>query len=254
MEPEKEYLKIAQWIDSGEGLSDVNKLYKSIYKLCMMLSCKRKAFSCTQDYEDFCNYFASKLVLRLQNEKTEPIKSILCYMKHVFPLWRADFMKECGKVLDDYVELSSFNFSDYLVDVDSLKNDDYISTEKDILNIIKKHLSSIPTLRNSPEKTNIYISCFLTLNERIQAVLDILCKHRIQQTSVAFDAIIRTLKTRPPVLFHVDEKRASYISVLVNEVIHRMSKDITQASHTTVSVETCLQNLVIAYRSFDDGE
>lgn len=245
--------QIAQWVDSfGTTLDcDEDKLCEYLYHLVYFRTQQFSYFKNAEQIDDFCLYCVSRLYKRLRAEKTYgEVKSIANYIKNVISPWRAEYVKLFCSGTDD-AEIADFDvldYSDYLIDVASQYDYNAYAVECfKISDIVRKHLSKIPIRKNSSEWSNIYISCLMTLQDRINCATTLLnSKSSILRNPQRTDRVIRSLKAREPVLFHIDEVYANYITTLVNEIIHALSAEISYNIHSKVSVSACMRNLVAA--------
>ena len=245
------YTQMAQWVDL-HGTSqncDENQLCQYLYHLVLLKTQQCSFFSDYEQIDDFCLYCVSRLYQRLRSPvKSEPVKSITNYIRIVISPWRADYIKEfcVGSVDCEMADFNIVDFSDYLVDVSS-ENDfrSFPDTCSNIMQIARKYLNKIPKKRKSPEWSNIYVSCLLTLRDRLTNAQKIAASCNEKDPQV-LDQLIRCLRKRDPILYHVDESKANYITTLVNELTHAISAEISYCTHSKVSVSACMRNLVTA--------
>lgn len=245
------FAEMAQWIDTNSYNSnrDDEKLVEYLYHIIIIKSRKRGFFYEQDDYEDFALYCISKCLVRFANKDKLPVKSIVNYLNTVMDPWHAEYVREfcCGSADFSTADFNVNDFSDYLID--SASEFDYVNygyLNIKVSKVIRTYLSRIPIRKNSAEWSNICTSCFLTLLDRITYAADICEKSNILQDSYLVNRIIRDLKTRPPILFHLEEEKSCYISVLVNELVHALAVELTHTIHSKVSVSSCLHNLVKA--------
>lgn len=246
---------MAQWVDSANlETCNQDKLVEYLYHLSYYNAQQRSLFNTAETYDDFAIFCVSKLLTRLQNKKCGSVKSIVNYINTVLSPWQSEYIR-CFCSGDAETPIEDFDvsdFADYLVDVASDQDfNTYSICYTNIANVIRQHLKKIPRKKKSAEWSNIYLSCLLTLQDRIDCACSFNAETPEEETKV-LSRMIRSLKKRQPVLFHVDESMAPYIAVLVNELIHAIATELTYRTHSLVSPSTCLKNLVIAANSDED--
>lgn len=245
------FTQMAQWVDenSYNPERDDNKLVEYLYFIIYIKSEKCGLFTDHNQYDDFSLFCVSKFLIRFSNKNEPPVKSVVNYLNIVLNPWYSEYVREfCyGSPEAGLADFNLNDFGDYLVDISS--EYDYSSYNIDSFNlglVVRKYLSRIPIKKNSPEWSNICTSCLLTLHDRIKSATTLCNKNIASKDPQLLNRIVRGLKTKPPILFHVEEEKSSYICVLVNEIIHALAVELTHSTHSKVSAATCLQNLVKA--------
>lgn len=243
--PDITFTQMAQWVDKNcyNPSCDEQQLCEYIYHIVVLRTQQCGYFKDIEQVDDFAIYCTSKALSRIRSSKANPIKSICNYLNNVLSPWRADYLREfCIGYAD--VEIADFDvsdFGDYLIDIASEEDfDKYFFDCVKVSDVVAKYLKRIPQRKNSAEWLNIYTSCLLTLKNRIQYALDAPLSDK--QSS----KYIRSLKKLPPILYHLDDSMNSYISVLVNELIHALCAQLTKTFHSRVSVTACMKNLIMA--------
>lgn len=250
--------QMAQWVDANmyQDTCDEETLSEYMYHLIYSYSHKHINYRDYEQLDDFCLYCCSRLFVRIRrNTKSQHIKSIVNYIKTIGNLWYADFLRETsyGSPEATYADFDLFDFSDYLIDVASERDyHSYAICDINPANIVHKYLRKIPVKKHSPEWSNIYISCLLTLNSRIDHLKSVSKDLNDCTDAVYFNRLMRAAKTQKPILFHLDESMENYILTLVNEIMHAISAELSYSVSSSVSVSTCLKNLVIAASEADD--
>ena len=251
------FIQMAQWVDANSynPERDDNKLVEYLYHIIHTKAEQRGYFTDYDTYDDFSLYCISKILIRFSNKTDSPVKSVVNYLKTVLEPWHAEYVREfcCGSPDLCLAEFDLNDFSDYLID--SASEYDYTSygyLSTSISCVVRKYLMRIPIKRKPPEWSNICTSCLLTLVDRIKCAANLCSKTIAEENPQLVNRIIRGLKTKPPILFHIEEDRASYICVLVNEIVHAIAVEMTHACHSKVSVTACLQNLVKAASNQED--
>lgn len=251
------FTEMAKWVDSNSYTPDKDndKLIEYLYHIIYIKAKSCGYFNDHDTCDDFSLYCISKFLIRFSNKTEPPIKSVVNYLKTVLKPWYAEYVREfCSGSADICIdEFDISDFSDYLID--SASEYDYISygyLDTSISNIVRKYLTRIPIKRKSAEWSNICTSCLLTLIDRIKCAANLCSKQLAEKDSPLVNRIIRGLKTKPPILFHIEEEQGAYVCVLVNEIVHAIAVELTQSVHSKVSVTTCLQNLVKAASNMED--
>ena len=243
------YTDMAKWVDAYNPSCSEDTLVEYLYHLSYVNAQQHKFFHDYETYDDFALYCASTLYQRVKNNKDQQIKSIVNYIKTVIHPWYADYVRDfcCGSADFETACFDVHDFADYLIDV--VSENDYHVYNFDTIRVsdaIYTYLKHIPRKYNSAEWSNICLSCMLTLQDRIKASIELCSKELINKHPQLFNRVIRGLKTKTPILYHLDESFSTYISVLVNELVHVISMELTTATGSTVSASTCLKNMVIA--------
>lgn len=248
--------QMAQWVDKHEVITeeDKNLQVEYLYHLVLYRARQCALFRDNNIYDDFALYGVTKLLTRLNNKQELPVKSIANYIRTVIRHWYAEYVRLfcCGDPNLPQYDFDVNDFGDYLIDLSS--ETDYkmlVYFSSDITAAMKQHLCKIPHKRNSAEWMNICISCFLTLEDRVSSATTLI-NSALKNKTIATSRAFRRLRTAPPILFHLDDSYAAYISVLVNELIHVMSAELTSTLRSEVSVSDCLKNLVIAAQNNEE--
>lgn len=250
--------QMAQWIDANTNNPerDDNKFVEYLYHLVFNKAQKIGLFNDLETTDDFALFCISKFLIRFSNKDESPVKSVVNYLNTVIEHWRAEYVRDfcSGSAEMTIADFNVSDFSDYLVDVASENDYNRYSFHCfKVKDIFKQHLIKIPKKKHSPEWYNIYISCLLTLQDRIRTASDV-CKKLALEDPVLVNRVVRGLKTKPPILFHVEEDLSAYISVLVNELIHTLASELTHTIHSKVSTTSCLRNLVKAASNDEDED
>ena len=249
--------QMAQWVDANYMLADCDrdKLVEYLYHLSMSRAKQMSLFNDNESYDDFSIFCVTKILLRMENPEELKVKSISNYLKAVMSPWQKEYIRFFCSGSPD-LEIHDFDvndFSDYLVDSTSVYDTTtYSFYSFRVADVIIQHLRKIPRRKKSSEWSNICTSCLLTLHNRVKSAVGILNSDVINKQPHIANKVIRNLKTKPPILFHLDESMSTYISVLVNEIIHAIAAELTYSTGARVSVSTCLKNLVAAASNCED--
>ena len=249
--------QMAQWVDQYGTQPDCDKnilieyLFHLVYNKAQKLSLCKDA----ETFDDFSLFCVTKLTTRLNNKQEQPVKSIVNYIRTVITLWYAEYIRDfcCGSADLPIADFDVCDFSDYLIDATSeFDYNVYGFYTLKVSDVARKHLSKIPKKRNSAEWSNIYTSCLLTLNNRIKTATILFAAYD-EATPYKLGKILRDLKKQPPILYHLDDTMAGYVSVLVNEIVHAVSTELSYTTVSKVSPSACLKNLVIAANNDEDN-
>jgi hypothetical protein len=257
------------WIDTNayEDSCDEVLLYEYLYHLVNMLAHEYKYFTKVDYYDEFSLFCASRLCLRLKNPKqfefTEAgtprltrIKSILNYIKTVIYPYKVDFEQEYySHDIDDLVTLgdNNFDFGEYFGEECKIfSNLDFSLSLGDLTTVIRSFLRKIPRKRNDPEWHNIYLSCLLTILNSITASKEQLSEVVEKDTLTRLNRLYALLRTKEPILYHLDVSYTNYIKTLVAEIRQLLTRELTIELHTYIPTEVSLKNLIITALKDDD--
>lgn len=261
VKPSIKYTDMAIWIDNNSRLPtcDENVLYRYLYHLVNMIAHQSSLFKKLDDYDQFSLYCASRLVLRIRHsdltDESTHIKSILNYLKMIVPLWRGDYEREFHIMSDEYdiIPLGSYDLGDHMTDIISYHDvSAYAFTCDDVVDVIQHHLSKIPKKRKSPEWTNIYISCVLTLLDRLEYSIETALSRQTGDRYEIVNKSFHDAKKRPPILFHIDESKSNYVEVLVVEIQHAIAAELSYEMGRKVSAANSMKSLI--YSALTDNE
>lgn len=252
------YTDMAIYIDANvykDNLTEEeeNIIFQYLYHISEMLAYKARYFNDSRTYEDFAVYMATRIFMRLKSPKQydfnddgepklEKIKSCLNYAKAILygakVAFEQEYYSQClSYEKDESISYSSeYNFNNLLADsVDQLHVVDFYSCLGDIPNTINMFFNRVPFSSNE-EKSNIYISCVLTLLNSItlngkesKRFLSNKGKDRFVELSHIFSQ-----KRQEVVLYHLDSSYTNYIKVLSEELRHLIAKDLSLILHTYV--------------------
>ena len=215
---------------------DDDLLFEYLYHLSFMLANQNKYFKTLKLYEDFSIYTATSVFLRLKNSDKSKIKSILNYLKKVLYFRKIAF--ERSIYCDDFYlkskeidTISIYSFSTKLSDIAYKYNViEFQSCLNSMTQTIKNWLKRIPYIYKSNEWYSVYMSCMLTIlnyitlsNKDIEKLSNMIYK-------VDDENFINELyaKQRDSViLYHLDDMMKDYIYILVKQIIHIISIDLS---------------------------
>lgn len=259
------------WVDAHarDKDVDVDKLYQYLYLIAIMRAHQNRMFYDAEDYDNFALYCATRAYFRLTNKqqdeldengepKVKPIKSILNWYDKVLPYIKADFLLENGiskKDAGKVIFAGEFDLGELIAD-DTYMFDrlDYSFAFEDVSSIVRAHLKRIPVRYNSSEWTNIYISCILTLIDSISLSANQLYRVTENTGEEFYERAYKDCRHNPPVLYHLDDSYANYITVLVNQLRHVIAAEVSYEAETFIPSEDAMRGLFHAALSSPDSE
>lgn len=253
------YTYMAQWVDEHAVSPECNEelLCQYLYHIVCTHAQQLKLCQSYEQLDDFALYCATRLFskFRTPQKNTTSIKSITNYVKSVVSAWKADYVREfcTGSAEGDLADFDPLDFGDYLVDATTVYNSNMFYTDTlKVADIARRYLQNIPRKRKSPEWTNIYISCLLTLEDRIKQAQKLSTAELAVKQPRLVNMLIRSLRRAEPILFHLPENKANYITTLVNELTHAIAVEISYTIGSKVSVSACLRNMIVAANNEED--
>ena len=239
------------WIDTYSPLCDCDelKLYEYLYHIMQMLARDKDYFHRAIDYDNYSIYSASRLFMRLRSKSDDntPIKSILNYAKHVSYPYKVEFerLNYSENPIDHPITVTDgFQLGSYICDeADIFNKIDFELSLGTIPQIIRSYLKRIPRCKTSAEWSNIYISCLLTIINRITLITE-------EKISDLDPKKLQKLYTRSaatdPVLYHLPESMLDYIKVLVIEIQHLIAEELSFETKSDINADTSMKNLILA--------
>lgn len=240
---------------------DESLVYEYLYHIMVMLARNKYYFKTQAEYDYFGVFAATRLYSRLtdpkqfdESSKLQKIKSILNFAKATLYPLKVDFQKEHFfqevKAKDDYSVLYNFQerVSESLYDLDKVEFQAYLY---DIDKTIREHIKKIPYRGNKTLWTNIYTSCLLTILNRI--TLDNYSRKYLRglkkdnlQTYKSTKRLLDRQKIDSVILFDIPDDFRDYVFVLVNEVFHIISKDLSDCINIEMPSSTTLKNILLS--------
>lgn len=228
---------MAKWIDenANSSLKDENKLFKYLYHLVNMQAHQLAFFNTLQDYDEFSLYCSSRLIIRLLQPRktTDTIKSILNYIKKVIHHYKVDYeIEKHGEQPDNIISLCSSEISSYMMsDICAYDQVAYVSTSTDIVSSIMVHLKKLPKSKYDCEWNNICISCILTFI-------------RNYSSAVKTKNDYRSIWNKEPVLYHLPDSMSNYIRILIVELKHLVSAELSYHNQVYISPEEVMKSIM----------
>ena len=220
------YTDMCKWIDENSRNTDCDQiqLFNYLYGIILILAYKWKYFSNERDYDDFAVSTASIEFRRITDPDKKPIKYILPYLKTVLygrkVSWMRQYYKEDIATTTDTV---SGEYGTRLRDIISggISKCNFELYLNDIPGAIYCSIKGIPHKINSDEFDNIYLSVLLTFINQIHLTDKQSEKLEASSTEVvynsAYDRIRKMECSKPPILYHLDESYADYITNKIKE-------------------------------------
>ena len=240
------YTQMAMWVDNNYHKVDCDTsiLYEYLYHLSNMLAHRFNYCTNERDYDDFSLYCASRLYMRLYDDKNmykgkeiKPIKSTLNYLKQVIYPYKCDFFKNSIETVEDSLMETNFDAT-YFAHIDRLSFQSSVST---ISQTVRNYLQKLPRKKDSSQWHNIYISCMLTLLNSITPDVD----HKIGSIDESMKVYLE-LRELPPILYGLGEEYQDYIKVLVNEVRHIICKELTWKSGMEITTQSMSNDFIMS--------
>lgn len=261
------YVQMCIWIDENVYKEDCDdsKVFEYLYHITRMLAYKRRFFEKAAYYDDFAIYCATKIFMRYKdkrqfdnNEKLTKIKSVLNYAKSILYVTKVAFESE--NFAQNYIknddELLDYNFHDALINnINCLQISDFRSCLDDIINTIKNFIYKLP-YDNNLYIQNIYISCLLSLLNSIvlskknkQKLIKLKNECRLSQEYI--NKLYKKERDNCIIMYHLDDNLKDYITVLVNEIRHLISNDLSSILSENINYEANMKNILISSINMD---
>lgn len=261
------YVQMCIWIDENvysDNCDDL-KVFEYLYHITRMLAYKRRFFEKAAYYDDFAIYCATKIFMRYKdkrqfddNEKLTKIKSVLNYAKSILYVTKVAFESE--NFAQNYIkkeeDLIDYNFHDALINsVNCLQISDFRSCLDDIVNTIRNFVYKLP-YDDEVYIQNIYISCLLSLLNSIvlskknkQKLIKLRQDGRLTQSYI--DKLYKKERDNCVIMYHLEDTYKDYVKVLVNEIRHLISNDLSGILNENINYEANMKNILISSINMD---
>lgn len=222
-----------------------------------MVAYQHHYFQTLDEYDSYALRGASKLFMRikdprqLENDSKLPkIKSILNYVKTVSYPYKVEFDRDtvCENCADALIlQTTPETLSTCLAEESSLFDRiDFELSLGSIPSIIKNYLQKIPAVQAIGYK-NVYISCMLSFISSIVFAKEDLIAFDLKEKNLKYlNALYQKSQVLEPKLYHLDNKYANYITVLLREIKHVVAAELSINTSVKLSPEACLKNLLAA--------
>ena len=245
------YTQMAMWIDENASKHDCNQatLYEYLYLLSYMIAKKRSYFAKAASYDEFCLHCANFYTMRLlMCNESNRVHYILKYIKDTIKFRKIEYQRNTYGETPTEVTLTTIDNPVYintLVDDSSpLDMIEFAVSLESIDTIVRNYLKKIPHKVNSPEWTNIYLSCLMTLLDNITLTKSQETDRNSMSDMSAVYRIYDDTRKSPPKLFHLDASMESYIRVLVNEIRSVISTELSWKTHTHYNADAVMQGVI----------
>ena len=220
--------------------ADMDKMYSYIWLIAYMLICKAKYFSEQSDREDFATLLSYSTYTRMADTSKVPIKSVLNYMKSIISFRRMTYEAQKHQEILDQDFCPKFDpveFSNEQKRMLERQNHHIVETEiYDLIErtpkLIKKH---IPKVYRADKALfhNIYISCVLSLLNRLTIPSKLKAKHDSdleQKPNYNSAGFYHKRVSGDLILWHLPKSFKSVIQVTLNKVYSKLTKEISEIS------------------------
>lgn len=246
---DKRWVDLAIWCDENAYKPDCDNdtLYQYLYLLFWMLSHKWKYFKKEVDYDQYCLLGAQTVYFRLKNPKQfdgsgklQPVKSVLNYIKNVaYPISVTYQQQNFAQGFDAVDDYDAALKQDHMLkekvhhSFDEVRRGEFEQTLPSIHRIIKNVLKTTPYNKDKLTTHRLYLSCLLTVLNYLR--FDKLHLERLNRredrgmnNDYVIDEMYRELRYQPPILYHLPDHYANYVSTLVNESMNMLSQDLVE--------------------------
>ena len=231
---------------------DEDKVFIYLYHIVCALSkiLFKGEFTNNETCDAFGIYFATVLFFRLTNPKQfeydeegnaklPQVKSILNYIKSAIRLRWNEFKKNNGYCEKAFKEEIAENFNISYFTNSSLSNiylSDFKLTTGSICSTCEKFMDSLPFIKDSKERQNVYFSILLTFLSHITPTEG----QRNRLKSITQDPsrkdyyinnIFTEIRNSNLVLYHLPSSMSSYIIVLTRRFEKIIARELTEILH-----------------------
>ena len=238
------WVDLAIWIDENfyKEDCDYNTAYAYMYLLASMLSSKHRYFDNQKDYDEFAALLAYDTFKRMQNVNKGKIKSVLNYMKSIISFRRIGYNYSKRQKIIDPVYDKEWDAVAYVENCkDSYEasfSDKLYEGVVEVLSYTPQHiLNSIPKVYkvNKLEYKNIYLSCMLSMLDRITLpnARDEKLNHKLK-TSSMFDEVKfynKYLDDGNIILWNLPKEYSNLILLIINKVNNKLINEIKELSN-----------------------
>lgn len=238
--------------------ADEEKCFKYIYHIFYTLATKYRFFNTEKDYDEYALYAAARLFMRYHKKDLKVIKSVLNYVKTVlYPIkveyqaqtfnqvFKQDVEEEVAKNLQASLTSQAYSQND------SLMRTDFSEYINQIPRTIKEHLKNSPYYNDKIVIKNIYISCLLTILNRV--TLDSENLIRLEQKyerKLPADELLESIydkqRDNKVILYHIDASMSNYIDTLVKQIYKIISKDLVYIISSFQPSEDIIQSILFS--------
>ncbi len=238
---------------------DAQKIYEYLYHIIRIMSKVRKFFKCTQYYDDFAIFGATRVYMRIVNPKQfsdnsslKPIKSILNYINHTIYHMKVDFEQSAyyQPVFYDTNDYDAgYNFDVLISNTsDYIKKCDFSLALSSIGALCDHFFKKVKYPVESYVWRNICFSVKLSLlNQLVLSSNDAAYIEQLQSTNRLKESRLLEIYNKnnfEVLLFHVDEKYRDIVFVLLNKLKAYISKNLSEALNLSY-FDNSLQDFIL---------
>ncbi len=263
------YTQMCIWIDENvyKENCDDNLVFEYLYHISRMLAYKRRFFEKASYYDDFAIFCATRIFMRFRDKKQfeethklKKIKSVLNYTKSILYALKVAFESE--EYAQNYNNFQkeeycpNIDFHSSLVSsIDGIKLSNFSSCLNDSLNTVKNFVNKLPH-KDDLELQNIYTSCILSLlnslvlsNKNKEKLQNLKQNDRLKMEHI--DKLFKKERDDCVLLYHLDLSMKNYIKVLVNEIRHLISEDLSNLLNEDIESESSIKNILLSSLNMD---
>lgn len=256
------YTQMCIWIDEHiyEDNCDDSLAFEYLYHITRMLAYKRRFFEKAEYYDDFAIYCATRIFMRLKdkrqfddNEKLSKIKSVLNYAKSILYATKVSFEGE--SFAQNYIrndeDFIDFSFHNSLITtLNALQISNFKSCLDDITSTIRDFVYRLP-YDTDLYIQNVYISCILSLlnsvtlsKKNINRLNQLRKSGKLTQNHI--NKLYKKERDNCVILYHLKDDMKDYIKVLVNEIRHLISEDLSSILNESINFESNIKSILIS--------
>jgi hypothetical protein len=262
----KSYTALAMEFDAEfySGHRDDNKLYRYMYLLYYMLSCKKKYFQKFEDYDAYSQFAATTIYMRfIKKEKQgEKIKSVLNYVKSTLYSLKVMYQNDTfNEVWTEEDKNSGSMKSAMGARVQADYNEDLrvalIDGFKQLPKLVQQTIQETPYKNDALMCQKLYLSCMLSLIKAFTPTAKV--EEKMKDVNKDSDAVllksINKDRDTSIVLWHLDSKLTNYIQTLTNKVRVLLSKEIEATRKSYILEDNVLDAILNSvYDDYDTGD
>ena len=235
---------------------DDSKLYKYLYLLFYMYSCKGSYFKRFEDYDGYAQFAATTIYMRFLKKlrKGEKIKSVKNYVDKTKNYLKVMYQnQEFATVLNP--ELEGIDTTGIR---DELKNSIQADYNTGLIEEIEESLETITTaVKNAIENTHfvwdpllchrLYLSCMLTLLNSItlpnQTIKELKTRRKIIDESKILTALTKE-RDSDVILWNLDREYSDFVRMLVNTARKQVSEVINDTRQSYALPDDVIESIL----------
>lgn len=226
--------------------ADINLIYVYISTIYKSLAFNQRMFQDVSQYEPFGHYAATRMLLRLTNErqflpesdpkKLEKVVSILNFIKSTLVPYKLMFLQHETLMIDTmekediiYSGHNTCGISEYDSCYNGLLNIDVKTYLTQLKPLIWEIIEMTPYYSDIKMRHNLYISCLLTLvrsvtinNKDLYRFSNRLSNSTYSFTDNAFETLFNKEWETAPVVWNLPKEFKDYVKILVIKIKNRI--------------------------------